>query len=425
VKSIAAKPPLTWPAFLPDGRRFLYHIGQGREDEIGVYMASLDRKESRKILPDPSKAVFVAPRPGSRVGHVLFVRQGVLLAQPVDPDSLQPAGEPLQVAQPIADTLEGFSVSEGGTLLYRAGREADAELNWFDRSGRKSGSAAEPGPIFDFALSPDEKHLIVSRTNSSGQRDLWMQDLEHHNASRFTVDASWNYRPVWSRDGRYVAFSSNRSGRTDLYLKPAAGPIREKLIFATKETPKSGTDWSHDGKFLLFIDVIPSGSFGFDIFALPIGGGDRIPIVQGEFNQIKAQLSPDDHWLAYVSDESGRNEVYVQPFSTDGKPATESWQISSAGGTDPRWRRDGKELYYLAADQKLMAVPINVTAAGFAFGIAQALFEVPPLSVPVVAGPFRYAASADGKRFLVLMDSSNAAPAQITVVTNWQSALKR
>jgi eukaryotic-like serine/threonine-protein kinase len=422
---IPAKPPLTWPAFLPDGRRFLYRIGQGLEEDVGVYVASLDGKESRKIVADRSKAFFVGPQPGSRFGHLLFVRQGVLLAQPVDPDSLQPVGEPFQVAQPITDSLEGFSVSEGGTLLYRAGATADAELNWFDRSGRKSGSAAEPGPIFDFALSPDEKRLIVSRTNSSAQRDLWMQDLEHRTPSRFTLDASWNFRPAWSRDGRYVAFTSNRSGRADLYLKSAIGTVPEKLIFATKETGKLSGDWSHDGKLLLFQDFVPPGTSGSDLFALPIGGGDRIPIVQGDFNQTKAQLSLDDRWLAYVSDESGHDEVYVQPFSTDGKPATERWPISAAGGTDPRWRRDGKVLYYLAADQKLMAVPVMATAGGFAFGIAQALFEVPPLTGPVAAGSFRYAASADGNRFLILMDSSNAAPAPITVVTNWRSALKR
>jgi Tol biopolymer transport system component len=421
---ISNKSPLTWPAFLPDGRRFLYRIGQP-DSAAGVYLSSLDSKETKRVLPDAARAVFLSPPYGGRFGYLFFVRERVLLGQPVDSQTLQLAGEPLQIAKPIADPISGFSISEAGTLVYRAGANADAELRWFDRSGMKLGIAAEPGSIYDFGLSPDEKRLLVSRTNSSGGRDLWLQDLVHGTASRFTLDPSSNFRPVWSRDGQFVAFSSTRSGRTDLYLKSAAGTIPEKLIFATKESAKSGNDWTPDGRLLLFQDIILPATMGLDLFALPVGGGDRIPIVQGTANQTKAQLSPDGRWLAYVSDESGREEVYVQSFAIDGKPAAQRWHISASGGTDPRWRRDGRELFYLAADENLMAVPVNLSGSSFTFGAAQSLFDVGPISGPVAFGSFRYAASSDGKRFLILKDAGTPAPSLLTVVTNWRASVKK
>jgi Tol biopolymer transport system component len=325
-------------------------------------------------------------------------------------------------------------------LLYQNGLSILTKLTFTDRSGKELMAVGEPARVTDFALSPEEKRVVIARANltanESTGRDLWMYDLEHQTTSQFTTKAT-NSRPVWSPDGTRVAFSSNRTGRTDLYEKPATGAVAEQTIYATKDSPKFGFDWTRDGKFLLYVDILRGGKSGADILALPAGGGKPLPVIQAEFNQTKPQLSPDNRWLAYVSDESGRGEVYVQPFSLEGKPSTQRWQISASGGTDPRWRRDGRELFFLAADQKLMSVAIRsatekVGAPEFAFDSPQSLFTLPPMfTLPVTSNgvfeamAFRYAVTADGKRFLVLADSGNSTPAPITVLTNWQAGLKK
>jgi eukaryotic-like serine/threonine-protein kinase len=196
----------------------------------------------------------------------------------------------------------------------------------------------------------------------------------------------------------------------------------------TGDSAKVADDISHDGKFLLYEETgTGRKTTRSDVLLLALGGADKpVPILQSEFNESHAQLSVDGRWLAYVSDESGRDEVYVQPFASDGKPAAAKWQISTSGGRDPRWRRDGSELYYLAADQKLMMVPVKASA-GAAFSVAspQPLFEMPPLSATLRQGEFRYAVSSDGKRFLVYSSAMEGAQPPIIAVTNWQAGLKK
>jgi eukaryotic-like serine/threonine-protein kinase len=411
------------PFFLPDGRRFLYTISNGPDDQRGVYVSSLDSRQARRLLPDSSVAVYAPPPAGSANGHVVFVREGTLMAQPVDPASLQPAGDLMPVAQQLTanQTAAPFSVSGNGTLLYRTDSAAKAELVWLDRSGKELGSVGEPGPLYDFSLSPDDTRVIISRANSR-YSDLWMQDLQRGAASRFTFHASSrNSRPLWSLDGMRVVFSSTRTGRTDLYQKPAGGAAQEQALLTTADSAKYAMDWSRDGKVLLYQEA---GRQKTTVLALPLGGGKPIPVLQSDFNEGNPQLSPDNRWLAYVSDESGRNEVYVQPFLLDGKPAAAKWQISTAGGTDPRWRRDGRELLYLAADQKLMSVTLKAAAGSdFAFDAPQALFEAPPLGTSIGTGQFRYAVTGDGKRFLFMADVKGTVQPPLTVITNWQATL--
>jgi serine/threonine protein kinase len=415
----------SYPVFLPDGRRFLYLITLGTDDKRGVYLGALDSKDGKRILPDMSNAAYVTRGPGSRNGYLLFLREGVLMAQPVDSESLQPAGDPFPISEELTASSDRtgyslYSVSENGTLVYQTGGGATAErrLSWFDRAARELEPAGRPGVILNFALSPDGKRIAVSRRNSQFS-DLWIQDLERGTESRFTSHASQNHTPVWAPDGERIVFSSGRSGRTDLYQKLVHGTAPEELFFEGNGA-KYATDWSRDGKLLLF-------EWLGDVYALPLAGRKPVKVLGSQFLEQQPQLSPDGRWLAYASNESGRFEIYVQAFSIDSsKPASDRWTISNAGGADPRWRGDGKELFYLSADGKLMSVEIQPAGgARFAAAPPRPLFEIPPLASQLRNSSFRYAVTADGKRFLVLMEPKNTPQPPLTVVVNWQAAIPK
>jgi Tol biopolymer transport system component len=348
------------------------------------------------------------------------------MAQPVNPQSFQPDGEPVPVAEQMASGaqigFQQFSASENGVLVYQAGQSTDLpQLTWFARSGKELGSVGAPSRIFDFALSPDDKQVAIARADVQLKTsDLWIRDLERGTETRFTSHASINERPVWSADGARIVFSSTRAGRTDLYQKLATGTAQDESVLAGL-TAKFAMDLSRDGKLLLYEEGVRS------IFVLPLDGG-RNPraVFHSEFRETQPQLSPDGRWLAYVSDESGRNEIYVRPFSMDANAPGGKWPVSNGGGADPRWRRDGQELFFLAADGKLMAAKVKGGAgAGFSTDVPESLFEVPPFFSRVANGSFRYAIAGDGNRFLVLMGQKNAVQPPLTVVTNWESAVKR
>jgi Tol biopolymer transport system component len=255
-----------------------------------------------------------------------------------------------------------------------------------------------------------------------------MHDLEHGTESRFTFHASSNRFPVWSPDGGRVVFASDRNVHYDLYQRASNGAGQDEIVFQSG-TIKYPYDWSRDGRFLIFMSIEPKTKD--DLWALPLTGDRKpIPLLQSEFNERMGQLSPDGRWLAYVSDESGRAEVYVQPFTAGAapgsdKPVTGKWPISKGGGWQPRWRGDGKELFYLA-DRKLMAVEIKTSGGGFDHGPSQALFTL--RFNPSSAGQYlyRYVPSAEGKRFLVGTEpgeSTDAPP--LTVVVNWLAGVKK
>jgi Tol biopolymer transport system component len=410
-----------YPAFL-DSKRFLYSAMIDPK-QPGIYIGSLDSGDTRRLLPDPSNTAYAPPRAGSRNGHILFVREGTLMAQPIDVDTHQLSGEAFPVAEQVNAGYQvgygQFSVSQNGTLVYQVGQSAAGrQLAWFDRAGKQQGFIGEAGRIWDFSLSPDEKSVAIARIDTQLRTsDLWIRDLERGTEARFTSHPSLHARPVWSTDGAQIIFSSTRTGRTDLYKKPSNGNAPEESVLSTF-TPKYATDWSRDGKILLF-------QTQYDVFALRNGDQKPVALLQSEYREAQPQLSPDRRWLAYVSDESGRNEIYVQPFSPDGNPSAGKRPISTNGGTDPRWRRDGKELFFLAADGKLMSAAVKLLAsADLKTEAPHPLFEIPPISSRVATGSFRYAVSNDGQRFLVLL-GPNEPPQPLTVITNWQSAVKR
>ena len=425
-----------YPVFLPDGRRFLYTQLGAKEN--GIYLGSLDSQptsnSTQRVLLDESNERYVPPSTHSRAGTLLFWREGTLMAQEVDPQTLGTKGDVFRVVglvSPGYDTGHNlFSVSSNGVLVYETGSSALSltQHAWFDRSGKQVAAVGRPVQSEGFSLSPDGTRAVISR-NGRGptQADLWMYDLKRGTESRFTFDASDNRSVVWSPDGARVAFSSNRGGGVhNLYQKDANGTGQDDPLFQSG-TYKSADDWSRDGKFIVFSNQDPKTKS--DLWALtmiPGNPGDRtpIPLLTSEFNEWMGQVSPDSRWLAYVSDESGREEVYVQAFSPGNPAKAGKLQVSTAGGSQPRWRGDGKELFYAAPDRKMMVTAVKSTGEIFDRSAPQPLFEM--LLYPTNMAGFYYAPSADGKKFLMTTEpKGNTETPPLTVVVNWQAALKK
>lgn len=425
------------PSFLPDGRRFLYDSGGVARQEAGIYLGSLDQKADpkarRRIIADISNAQYLPPSEGSPHGYIFFGREGTLMAQPVDPNDLRSAGDVFPVIEQVS-SLSGtianlYSISRNGIILHVSGSSDLRQRAIFDRRGKKVAAIGPPvrtpGRV---ALSPDKGRTISERFR--GRRiDLWITELGRGTESRFTFDDSSNVVPVWSPDGSYVAFASTRGGVASLYRKPGNQAGEDELLLRS-EFLKFPTDWSHDGRFIIFQQQNRPNS-NYDLFALPVSGDRKpIPLLTDQFNEIEGTVSPDGRWLTYASDESGSYEVYVQLFAPGSpKPSRGKWQISVGGGRDPHWRGDGGEMFYVAPDRKMMAVAVKFEGSNFVRSTPRALFEVPlPVDEGAAGGSMvsRYAVSADGQRFLMAADaeaSSEAPPLHVTV--NWLSGLKR
>ena len=416
------------PAFLPDGRHFFYTTFRAGE-QSGIHWASLDSQAGRRVLADRSTTVYVPPAPGERLGHLLFPRETTLMAQPFDPKTMQPDGELFPVAEQVSfyaglPGIAAVSASDNGVLVFQTGRSSrESQLVWYDRAGKALGQVGPPDRFIEFALSPDERTVAESRSGASSNFDIWLREPSRGVDTRFTHHPSVNQSPVWSPDGRRLAFFSSRSGQLNLYVKETSGSGQDELLLRSPEL-KIPSDWSPDGRFLLYLSR--SAKTGGDLMLLPVDG-DRKPVVflQTEFNETQGQFSSDGRWIAYASDESGRNEIYVRPFpASSGKR-----KISAGGGQHPRWRRDGKELFYLAPDRKLMAVAVKVAAAGppavFEAAAPQALFDTRVPFIPPGFVRHNYAVAADGKRFLISTTGGEGPDAPLTVWLNWLAALKK
>ena len=410
-----------FPVFLPDGRHFLY-LTLGFPEQAGVYLASLDGKENRRVLADDS-SVAVAAR------TLLFIRENTLMAQPFDEASGTAVGEAFPVVEGVSQTVDFkyalVTASETGVLLYQTGGVVgrNNQMAWYDRSGKVRGDIGPPSPVFDPALSPDQKLLAFQR-GFAGGGVLWTRDLARGAEQRFTTDTFVHMGPIWSPNQDRIAFSTNSQSRVfDLYQKAAGGTGPDEPLLASGN-PKFASQWSRDGRFIVYFEVDPKTRR--DIWVLPVVGSDRkpMPFLRSAFNEINGQLSPDGHWMAYTSDESGQREVYVRPFPAgDGQ-----WKISIQGGEQPRWRGDGKELFFLGANDQLMAVAVNGSVAAkpsFDVGQPQPLFEA-HLAQVFNDTLFEYDVTADGTRFLLDSVAGNSASApQLNVVINWSSVLKK
>jgi Tol biopolymer transport system component len=403
-----------WPSFLPDGRRFLFAVRERaarvvdnpiRIADLGAQEGEVTEPGSRLLLRAVGRALYADP------GYLLFARQGTVFAQSFDPRSATLAGEPIPLAEGVAGNMplahSAFSVS--GDVLAHAALffSLPLELAWYDRSGRRMEALEVPGRVDGLTLSPDGRGLAVRR-DFSGESDLWLFDLPSSRWTRLTSSRFIETAPIWSPDGRRVAYSSWRSGMGDLHVLTVPGGESEKILAGTILP----SDWSTDGTTILFHS---RQGDSFDLGTTTVGGEPKPRwIAPTPFQEIQGRFSPDGRWLAYTSDESGVMEVYVQPYPAIG----DKWPVSAGGGADPKWRRDGRELFYLAPDGRMMAVELAVEG-GFAASRPRALFatRAVPLVIPFAS---RYEVTPDGQLFLVVGVREGATPPPIQVVLGWR-----
>jgi Tol biopolymer transport system component len=402
------------PQFLPDGRHFLYYA-TGDPKVKGIYVGEIGKVGSRRLLDADTSAVYASS------GHLFFVRQGTLFAQNINLDRLEVSGNAHPVAEGLIFSGEGgiapLSASALGTIAYRAGSSrGKRQFIWFDRSGRRIGTVGNPessDPAYA-SISPDYRRLALQRT-SSGNPDIWLLDLKQSVATRFTSAPEAEIVPIWSPNGDRIVFSSLRNGKFDLFQKLVAGNAAAEPLLVTPQA-KQATDWSSDGRFLLFRSLDPKSDW--DIWALPMTGDQKpFPAVQTEFEERDGQFSPDGKWIAYQSNESGRFEIYIRPFPGPG----ERWRVSKDGGVQVRWRRDGGGLFYIDLDGQLVEVPFKIVSTSQAaeIGMPIPLFVAPVGAVQNVSLQ-HYNVSADAQKFLLQTILEEPAP-PITVILNWKA----
>jgi eukaryotic-like serine/threonine-protein kinase len=405
------------PVFLPDGRHVLYSAGFGSSGAI--WLTALDSKDATRLTAADTQAQYVEP------GYLLFVRQGTLVTQRFDWRAARLAGESAPLAEQVlrGDSFSAFTASASGMLAYRIGTDAPTtQLAWVDRSGRKVGAVEPPGRYRNPALSPDGKRAAVEVVDPvTHTADVWMIDLGRGVASQFTFDAGNDMYPIWSPDGNWIVFGSDRRGIFNLYRKQsnAVGTEEPVLKSATEMVPLA---WTPDGSAIV-ARVRAQGSLQMEFGILPLAG-DRTPQVfeRRNFSVGGAQVSPDGRWVAYNSRESGRFEIYVQSFPVPGRG---KWQISKDGGGHSRWRRDGRELFFYALDGRLMGVPIT-NGPSLEIGAAVALFEPHLLGgpVPQLSNRQQWDVAPDG-RFLTNVPVEDSTASTINVVANWTALLKK
>jgi len=443
------------PFFLPDGRHYLFLAVAGQS---GIYVGSLDSKDRKRLLTAESRPLYAAP------GYLLFNRGSTVFAQPFDANTQELSGEPVRVADGVPNWVQGqgvsasltrtasYAVSQAGVLAYRTGGAAanavgssdeQRSLVWTDRNGTRIGQVGNNGTYGGIDLSPDGKRFAVHRHEGSGG-DSWSFDLAQGRMQRLTFDTTQdNSSPLWSPDGTRIAFASLRANKWGLYAKSADGTGTEELIVES-EAPKAPMSWSPDGKLLVYWQLGGAG----DIWYVPVTGDKKpIPILQTAFAEVFPQVSPDGKWLAYQSNETGRPEIYLRPFPEGpGK-----WQVSTDGGLWPRWRRDGKELYFVLAPN-MWAAEIQVKGSSPEAGVPEPLFTLsgdPSNAVNPHVQYHRFAVTANGDRFLMSQPSGGAttsggladavaaaadgggtslvgiSPNGVTVVVNWPQMLKK
>ncbi len=409
---IAASTGHRHPQVLPGGRRFLFFVG-GPDPVRGVYLGSLGSSQVTRLVPSDTQGAYVAP------GWLVFIRQGTLWAQRFDLARGTINGEPIVVADSVAfESIDGtgaFSTSDAGVIAYRAGRPSVTRLSWFDRSGNALGTlgAAEQMGLTNFELSPDGGRVAVERSLQN-ETDLWLLDSARQTRFTHAADGRLMRLPLWSPDGRRIAFESVRSGAIALSVKPSSGDGAEEVLFESPEV-KIPCDWSRDGKLLMY--YVPNPASGTDLWVLPQETKIPIEFLKTPANELWGQFSPDGRWIAYQSNETGRYEIYVRPFSSRDGGAI---PISTAGGVYPRWSRNGTELYYIAPDATMMAVPTRATASSVEAGLPERLFPTRRLGggSNVIGHGHQYAITRDG-RFLINVDAESGAP-PITLLMNWK-----
>jgi len=403
-----------YPAFLPDGKHFLYLAQSSQIENNSIYVGALDSTERQQVLKTKAQAAYMSP------GYILFMRDRTLMAQPFDASKLQLTGEPVFVAEQVGlNTVLGnanFSVSDNGVLTYMNSSNTGGQPTLFDRTGKLLSTIGQPGEYFNISLSPDEKRVAVAISSSQGgARNVWLIDIARGTPTQFTFDPAEDFVPVWSPDGSRIVFVSDREGNGNLYQKSASGAGNEELLLKTNERKWAG-DWSKDGRFLIY--TVLSQNTKHDLWVLPMTGEKKpFPFLQSASDEDHGRFSPDGHFIAYSSDESGRYEVYVQTFPVSGG----KWLVSRDGGAQPHWRADGKEIFFIAPDKKMMAADVKLEGSTFEGGVPKGLFQTEIISYPNPRNG--YEVSADGQRFVIITPLQENTSTPITVVANWNAGL--
>jgi Tol biopolymer transport system component len=405
-----------WPFFLPDGNHFLYlarttAAGSGGELDA-ICVASLDGKMNKRLLAGVSNAAFAS-------GHLLYMRENSLMAHPFDPETFELKGDPFPISESVQFnqrfSIATFSVSHAGVLVHRVSTASFVpELVLVDPKGKTIASFGQPEIFVSARLSKDSRKIAMDLYDIKVRNsDVWLYEIGRGVNTRFTFDPAVDWYPIWSPDGSQIVFSSNRKGHYDLYGKIPTGAANEEIIVESGED-KSPTDWSPDGKFVLFHSSHPKTKS--DIWAVPMTGDRKpIPFLQTDYSESNAKFSPDMKWIAYQSDESGPNQIYVRPFPGPGA----KWQVSTSGGTRPSWHRNGKEIFFLNGG-KIMSAEVNGSGSTFEPGKVKLHFD--PLSVGAINVRD---ISDDGQSILVEIPRSRQSATPLTLIVNWDAELKK
>jgi Tol biopolymer transport system component len=400
------------PQFLPDGRHFLFFT-DGSPEVRGVYAGRLDSLDTTRLFASNSPAIYAAS------GHLLFIRDGKLLAQAFDAGRLTLSGAPV----PVADNVGGgtaVSASAAGPIVYRTAPPdgGHRQLTWVDRAGQELAKVVyADGAALGPSLSWDGRRIAVYR-EANGNMDLWSYDIQRRSWDRLTSDPGDDIYPLWSRDGTSVVFGGVRKnqGVVDFYRRLLSAPQASEELVLSTPAGKFPMDLSADGHFLLFV-TMADPKRGSDLWAMPLDG-DRKPfeVVATEFSESQGQFSPDGQWIAYQSDRTGLPEIYLRPFRGSGADV----RVSIDGGTQPRWNRDGEELFFIGADDRMMAVRIRITPSGAEPGAPVGLFATDVGSTAFLVARQQYMVSADGQSFILNSAVAEASSSPVTVILNWR-----
>lgn len=402
-----------WPQFLPDGRHFIYFAKSADDAQSGIRFATLDAPGDAVVVHTGFSAIYAPP------DHLLYVSDDALVAVGFDVAHGRVTDAPVTLVEHVARSSNfygAFSASNTGVVAYATSASL-TELAWIARDGRRLGTAASPGQYVDFQLSPDGRRLAVAEVEEHSDRsDLRLLDLSRGGNLRLTTSAATDASPVWSPDGTQLVFRSNREGQHDLYMRPAVGGGADEL-FVKSSAAKYPTSWTPDGRFVVYHAFAESTHH--DVWAAAVGpAGPPRPLIHTEFDELQGQISPSGRWLAYTSNQSSRFEVYVQALNANGR----SWQVSIDGGSDPKWRADEKEMFYVDGDGRVMSVPLS-DATSFDPGVPRPLFQLRGFTF---VSPYlsAYNIDADGRRFLVRHPTEELQTLPLHVIVHWSAPVR-